>query len=105
MKTPAELKQIVKDYCVSKGWHDNDSALEEFLTYATPIYQEPLSHHRWWNLVFKVAEVNGVLIGFTDAETTGDNSPNDAGWSLDWNSLCEVRPKEVVTTIYEKVTA
>lgn len=103
MKSAAELKQIVQEYCVSKGWGELDNALEECLTCADPVFQEKSGSHRWWNDVFKVVEINGTLIGFTDAETTGDQSAREMGWSIDWNGLCEVEKKEVMTTVYERV--
>jgi hypothetical protein len=103
MKTATELKQIVKDYCISKGWGDSEATLEEALTCDEPIYREPAGGHRWWNDVFKVVNINGTLIGFIDAETTGDQSAREMGWSIDWNKLCEVEAKEVTMTVYERV--
>lgn len=102
MKTAAELKQIVKDYCVSKGWGDSDAMLEEALTCADTVFEQQSGSHRWWNDVFKVVEIDGTLIGFTDADCTGDQSARERGWSIDWDTLCEVVRKEVMTTVYEK---
>lgn len=101
MKTSDELKQIIQDHCVAKGWGDSDAVLEEFLTIADTVFEERAGSHRWWN-VFKVVNVNGTLIGFIDAETTGDQSAHEMGWSVDWNSLCEVEAEEVTSTVYKR---
>lgn len=103
MKTAAELKQIIKDYCVSRGWGDSDNVLEEMLTSADTVFEKQSGSHRWWNDIFKVVDIDGTLIGFTDAQTTGDSSASEMGWSIDWSGLCEVEKKEVMTTVYEKV--
>ncbi len=50
-----------------------------------------------------VVEVDGMFIGFINAHATGDSSPREIGWEFDPESICEVIPKEVITTIYEKV--
>ena len=54
--------------------------------------------------MFVVVEIDGMLIGFDDANTTGDKSPSDFGWEFDPSSICEVVAKEVVTTVYEKAS-
>lgn len=46
--------------------------------------------HGGGNDVFNVVEIDGMLIGFDDAETTGDNSPSDVGFEFDPESIVEV---------------
>jgi hypothetical protein len=103
MKSPAELKQIVLDYCVSRGWPPTEINAEEVLLYGDAVYERREGSHRWWNDVFRVVNVGGTLIGCVGAETTGDSGARETGWVFDWNSLCEVKRKEVVTTIYERL--
>lgn len=50
-----------------------------------------------------VVEVDGMLIGFDGATTTGDDSPSDKGWEFNPSSICEVQAKEVTTTVYGRV--
>jgi hypothetical protein len=102
MKTPAELKEFVKVYCRSRGWMDDDLNVEEVLLYGDTVYTRVDGEHRWWNDVFRVIDIDGTLIGCYGAQTTGDNSPRDVGWQFDWNSLCEVERREVVTMVYER---
>lgn len=104
MKTPAELKEIVREFCRSKGWRDDDLNVEEVLLYGDTVYTKVDGEHRWWNDVFRVVNVGGTLIGCRGAQTTGDMSPRETGWEFDWNSLCEVERKEVVTVVYEPVS-
>lgn len=61
------------------------------------------SDRRWWTDCFTVVDVGGMLIGFDDAKTTGDNSPRDCGWEFDPSSICEVKVREVVKTVYDRV--
>ena len=99
-KSPAELKQIVADYCVTKGWEPNDLNMQEVLLYNDAVFTEHRDSHRWWNDEFRVVKVGDTLIGCMGATTTGDRSPEEVGWSFEWDSLCEVEAKEVTTTVY-----
>lgn len=101
MKTPQELKEIVGKYCETRGWSPDDSNIREVLLYGDTVYERVDGSHRWWNDVFRVVDVGGLLIGCWDAQTTGDNSPSEVGWEFDWNSLCEVERRDVTTTVYE----
>ena len=51
--------------------------------------------------MFKVVEIDGMLIGFNDAEATGDSSPDDVGFEFDPETIVEVEKvveiKEVVS--------
>ena len=60
------------------------------------------SNRRWWTECFTVVNVDGMLIGFDDAKTTGDDSPRDKGWEFDPSSICEVVAKEVTKTVYKR---
>lgn len=40
--------------------------------------------------MFRVVEIDEMLIGYNDAKTTGDSSPSDCGWEFDPESCCEV---------------
>jgi hypothetical protein len=60
-------------------------------------------NRRWWTDCFVVVEVDGMLIGFDGATTTGDDSPSDKGWKFDPSSICEVQAREVTTTVYDRV--
>jgi hypothetical protein len=103
-KTKEELKQIVRDYCTYRGWEDSDANMEEILLYGDAIYEESRGSHRWWNDIFRVVDLGaGQLIGCMSAATTGDLSPSETGWEFDWNSLCEVKSREVTVTVYEAV--
>jgi hypothetical protein len=104
MKSSQELKQIVADYCAMRGWEPNDRNIEEVLLYGDAVFEQQVGSHRWWNDTFRVVNVAGTLIGCTGCETTGDAGPRDVGWIFDWNSLCEVKAREVITTVYEPVT-
>ena len=67
------------------------------------IYSEETCGSRWWNNTFQVSEINGKLIGYDWAETTGDDSPYWKGWVFDEDSICYVEPKEVIITKYVAV--
>ena len=56
--------------------------------------------HRWWTVYTYVVEINGMYIGYEDAETTGDMNAREAGYEFNIDSICEYEPKEIKTTIY-----
>lgn len=66
-------------------------------------YEEETYGSRWWDNIFVVQEINGKLIGFEWATTTGDDSPYDKGWEFDEDSICFVEPYEVTITKYRKI--
>lgn len=69
------------------------------------MWEEPLNSSRWWNNLFVVKNINGRLIGYKWATTTGDMSAKDAGWEFDENSLCFVEPyvETILNTRYRKL--
>jgi hypothetical protein len=97
-----ELKQVIVDYNISQGWSIDDKTLQETLSESKVLYKENMGDHRWWTEWFKVIEISGFLIGYTWASSTGDTGIWDLGWEFDWDSLCEVEPKEVTQIIYVK---
>lgn len=81
------------------------SNLEEFFKENGYDYEwsEVISSSRWWNNLFVVQEINGKLIGYEWAETTGDMGPMDAGWQFDEDSICFVEQYDVTVTKYKKI--
>ena len=63
------------------------------------IWNEKVSSSRWWDNYFLVTNINGRLIGYNWAFTTGDDSAFDKGWEFDENSICFVEPYTEVKTI------
>jgi hypothetical protein len=53
-----------------------------------------MGERRWWEDLFIVVEIDGMLIGFNGAKTTGDESPYEKGWEFDINTVGEVEKIE-----------
>ena len=86
----------------AQGRYDIERALSD----RDPVWEGERSHRRHWADVFRVVEIEGVLIGYGAAETTGDDSPHDKGWELELDTICEVAPvtKLVEVTTYEPIS-
>ena len=98
-----KIREHVRAYNEKQGYVDqDDSDIIETIRDAKEVWSGNDSDRRWWTDCFTVVEVDGMLIGFDDAKTTGDDSPRDKGWEFDPSSICEVVAKEVITTIYER---
>ena len=69
----------------------------------SPIETQDEWASRWWTNFFAVQEINGKLIGFMWASTTGDDSAYWKGWKFDEDSICFVEPYEVTVTKYRKI--
>lgn len=80
-----------------------DDAYYELLTSRPILYEQTDGTHRWWIDILKVTNIGGRLIGFYDAQTTGDNSPHEAGWEFEASSICEVEAYEVTKTHYRPI--
>jgi len=81
----------------------SEAALIEGLKWTDTISRKVESKSRWWNDVFCVAEIDGMLIGYCDAETTGDLCAAAHGFVFDPSSICEVKKVERTITDYEPI--
>jgi hypothetical protein len=95
-------KEFVEKSMAERGMEFNDKReLREFLCWECDvIYEEVFDESRWWDNVFKVAEVDGKLVGFDDANSTGDNTAYENGFEFDANSICFVEPYNKTVTRY-----
>lgn len=101
-----QVRAHVAAYNKAQGYATDDATIIETITeasYEHQVYAELISRRHWWNIVFRVVEVGGMLIGYDDAETTGDIGPSETGWDLDPSTICRVRPVEKTVTAYERV--
>jgi hypothetical protein len=100
----AKIREHVAAYNAANGFETTDEEIIATIREADRVWRGDESERRWWTDCLTVVEVDGMLIGFGDAITTGDDSPRDVGWEFDPSTICEVVAKEVVTTVYEPVT-
>lgn len=104
-------KEFVLDYVLNHPDNRNDkgepffSDLMEFFKDSGYCFHwsETTSSSRWWDNLFVVSKMNGRLIGYKWARTTGDNSIWDTGWEFDEDSICFVEPYEVTELKYRKI--
>ena len=95
------IRKHIEEYAISKKLATDEKTLIEIIKEGKEVFSEIKDSHRWWDDVFKVVDINGMLIGFDSAHTTGDLSPRESGWEFDPNSICEVEKKEIKTIIYQ----
>jgi hypothetical protein len=101
------LNQKIRDHVaasnISDGIPDTDHEIIETIREGDHVWTGDRSDRRWWTDCFTVVNVDGMLIGFADAETTGDDSPRDRGWEFDQSTICEVEAFERTVTEYRPV--
>jgi hypothetical protein len=99
-----KIKAHVLKYHEKMGFkYNNDDNLIETIQEADVVWSGNDSKRRWWTDCFTVVDIEGMLIGFDDAKTTGDDSPCEKGWEFDPDSICEVEAREITTTVYYPV--
>lgn len=98
----ATIREHVIKYLEKHGEQTTDDDIVEAITDSAEVWIGDADRHRWWDNHFKVVNVDGMLIGFDWATTTGDDSASDKGWEFDPSSICEVEEKQVTTTIYSR---
>ena len=96
-----KIKNHVIKYNEAKGYGTTDEDIIEMIM-KSEIWRGDESSHRWWMTFFGVSMVDGMLIGFEGAETTGDDSAVEKGWKFDSSSICEVEVKAVTTVVYKR---
>lgn len=102
------LKDLINQYNVEKGWDvtdDNEELYETFEECSDTVYMGDPDEHRWYTCydVVRMFTVGGVDYFFSDyvMRADGDNSRDDCGWETpDVESIEQVFPKQVLTTIY-----
>ncbi len=98
-----KIKSHLTKYCESKGWPTSNNDLIEAMKDGKEVWSGNEDEHRHWIEYDVVVEIDGMFIQFTSAKGAGDIGAYDAGWEFDENTICEVRPKEIKTTIYEPI--
>ena len=94
------IKQHVAEFLARQGDDATDESIIETIRAAKAVWSGDEDERRWWTDCLTVVEVDGMLIGFGDAITTGDDSPEDKGWEFDPNTICEVAAETKTITIY-----
>jgi len=99
---PEKIIAHVKSFCDKEGYKcvDNDDIMD-MITESSEIYTENTGSHRWYDDLFVVVDINGLLIGFDGFYMTGDSGMFDMGLEYDLSSVCEVEKKEKVIEYYE----
>lgn len=75
----------------------------DFVAKSMQVCEENMGAHRWYDKMFVVVELEGMLIGYDDFHTTGDSNAYDLGLEHDFNSVCQVVKKQKTIDYYEKV--
>ena len=94
---------FIKQYNADNGYNTDLNSIFDTLTEANTVYKESKGNRRWWKDVFNVVEIQGRFIGYDWAESTGDESPTELGWSPNANSIYFCEPVEVTITKYKKI--
>jgi hypothetical protein len=84
----------------SHGLPTDDDTLLETLLEEDTVHEQIVGQRRWWNDIFHVVNVGGMLIGYDWAHSTGDSSASELGWEFDWDSVVEVEAFEKVVVGY-----
>ena len=96
------IKSHVLAYNKTKGYGEKiDDIINTITDCGELVWEGDKSSRRWWSDTFKVVKIDGMLIGFASAITTGDDSPYDKGWEFNADTICEVVEKQITVTVYE----
>ena len=95
-----KIRDHVAKYNNSNGWgSSNDDIVFSIREGGKAIWEGHHKRRRWWVDFFRVIDIDGMKIGFWDAETTGDDSASDKGWEFDPKTICEVVEKTEIVTV------
>lgn len=85
-----------------KEFPNDGFSVEDYFDQKDVIHTEVYNESRWWSDTEVVVDSGGVLISYSGAETTGDDSPGDKGWEFDEStvSYSKVETKMVAVTTY-----
>lgn len=99
-----KIKEHVTKYAEMKGYQcKTEDDIIRLIRDSDAVWEGNFDKHRHWQLCLTVVEIDGMLIGFENAKTTGDESAEDKGWVFDPKSICEVKAETKTVTIYNRV--
>jgi len=92
----------VEEYCKKNNLGTSKEDLQEAVAECgTQLVRKELSQHRWWTTYQYVVELDGMLIGYIDAETAGDDSAYDKGYEDGACDIHKMKAVEKMITVYE----
>lgn len=102
------IKQHVIKYCKKQELYKkdtifNDDILIEEITESTNLYRKEVDQRRWWNEYLYVVEIDGMILGYYDAEATGDMSVWELGYEFDKSGIHEMKMVEITIIAYEPI--
>ena len=86
------VRKHVAQYCEKKGWETDESTIIEVIQEGKRLSRVARSQRRWWNEYQYIVDVDGMLIGYVDAETNRDMSVQELGYDFDPSLICEIQP-------------
>lgn len=97
--------EFLRNHNAENNWGVEERDLFETLNESKRVHEQRRAVHRWWNSVYRVCEIEGNLIGFTWAESTGDSDLSDLGWEphLEDIHFCEKHEEVVTLTKFRKI--
>lgn len=95
------VRQHVEEYCKKQGWSIDIPTIIETIVEAERVYREELYQYPYWYEYLYVVQLDDMLIGYIDAESTGEFSPREMGYEINKASIREMRAVEKTTTVYE----
>ena len=92
----------IEEYNKKNGWGISKENLEETITECGKrLNKKEISRHRWWTTYLYIVELDGMIIGYIDAETTGDDSAHDKGYEDGVCDIHEMKAVEKMVIVYE----
>jgi len=98
-----KIKNHLIEYCKKRGLKTDDQSLLDVLLEEDTIHRKRHEIHRHWDEYFYVVEIDGMLIGYINAESTGDLTPEEMGYKFDTGMICKVREREKIITLYDQI--
>jgi hypothetical protein len=100
----AKIFDYIKKYCENKGYDLIDEVtVIQVIREADHIWKSKGDRHRWWVCYTYAIEIDGMFIGYDDAEKTGDMNAEEARYQFDLDSIKEYQAREIKTIVYEPV--
>lgn len=100
-----KVRKHINDCCEKHGWEPCEAPVdyEEALQEAKELVEVGRDEHRWYFVVTKVVELDGMFIQYDTIDMKGgDATAADAGLEFDVNQVFEVEPYDKTVTAYRR---
>ena len=96
-----KIREHLEQYAAKNDWGElDDDLMFDILFSERPLAIFDRDMHRWGEYFTAVVEIDGMILGFLSAQTTGDQDLEGMGYEFDPDTVREMETYQAMITQY-----